>query len=241
MSKVQEFEKLIHDSTSALAKLIVQEQNHEGNLLSSGARENKLQHELEVHIKNMERKMEAGLHACIGSLDQCHDLPKMKKEVIEELYHCFQPINSAEALHDMGTAVFSEITWKSKLGISQDCMESLYQGAKFLFDQRNFDESEKAFFMLCALDSAGSAYWTGWGHSSFYLHLYKQAIDAYSMASMLHPEDVWPHIWAGNCFEKEKDIGHAQMAFRDALVLEQAKQKPDTKLIHSLERRLQKK
>jgi len=241
MSKVKEFDKLVHESTSALAKLLVQDHPHDSSLISASAKEKKVQKELEAHIKSMEKKMEVGLHTCINALDHCRNLPQTKKEVIEELYKCLSAISNLETLAHMGQALFSEASWKSQLGISSNCMESLYQGAKFLFNDKHFNEAEKSFFVLCALDSTVYAYWIGLGHSSFHLHHYKQAIDAYSMASALNPEDVWPHIWAANSFEKEKDLEYAKMALQEALALEKAKPKPDSQLINSLERRLKNK
>ena len=207
-------------------------------LLPQAAREKKIQHELEAHTKKMEKKMEEGLKACIASLDRCHKLPMKKEAVVEELRSCIAKINSPEALAKLGEGMLSNITWKSQLGISNNCMESLYQGAKALFDAKSHHEAEIAFFVLCAFDPTIFSYWVGFGHASFQQHNYEQAINGYTMASSLHPEDVWPHIWAANSFEKHNDPEYAKMALEEALELEKAKPSPDAKIVASLKSRL---
>ena len=105
--------------------------------------------------------------------------------------------------------------------------------------KKSYQEAEKAFFAICCFDPSHFVYWVGLAHSSFQNNHYEQAIDAYSIASGMDPENIWPHIWAANCFEAVKDSEHACMALSEALSLEKAKKSPDREMVHSLEMRLQ--
>ena len=239
MVQLKDFEKLVHESAEGLSKIVAQEQTSEKSLLPAAAREKKIQHELEEHTKKMQKKMGEGLRACLQSLEKCHNLPMAKEAVAAELKSCFAKIDTAEALVAMGQAALKNISWKAHLAISDDCMESLYQGAKALFDAQAYNDAEKAFFVLCALDPTASAYWIGFGHTSFQQNNYEQAINGYGMASTLNPEDIWPHIWAGNSFEKQGDHDHAKMALGEALNLEKGKPSPDKEIVRSLESRIQ--
>jgi len=118
-------------------------------------------------------------------------------------------------------------------------METLYQGAKALFDAHSYSDAEKAFFMLCSLDPSVFTYWIGFGHTNFQQNNYQEAVTCYSMASMLNPQDIWPHIWAANSFEKEKDPDSTKMALSEALTLEKEKPAPDYEILNSLEYRIQ--
>ena len=239
MVQLKDFEKLVHESAEALSKVIAQEQAPEKNLLPAAVREKKIQQEIEAHTKSMQKKMEEGLKACLLSLGQCQNLPMKKEAVVEELKGCFAKIDSPEALAELGKAALTNTSWKAHLAISDNCMESLYQSAKALFDAKSYDDAEKAFFVLCALDPTIFAYWVGFGHTSFHQNNYQQAVNGYGMASTLNPEDIWPHIWAGNSFEKQGERDYAKMALGEALNLEKAKPSPDRDIVSSLESRIQ--
>jgi tetratricopeptide (TPR) repeat protein len=93
---------------------------------------------------------------------------------------------------------------------------------------------------MCSLDPTKYDYWIGLGHSSFQVSNYQQAIRAYSMAAGLDPENIWPHVWAANCFEEEHDFEFAKMALNEALTLQKTKMPKNIELIQNLEARIQK-
>lgn len=239
MTHTKEFKNLIHDSTAALAKIVAEEQAHEKDLLDTKTRQKKIQHELEEDIKQRTQKMHDGLQACILSLRQCTDLPISADALVQELHTCFQKIDSAKTLSKFGQGVLQGTSWKTSLGISNDCMQTLYRGAPALFERKEYVNAEKAFFVVCSLDPTQSGYWIGLGHSSFQMHNYPQAINAYSMASALDPQNVWPHIWAANTFEKENDFVYAKMALEEALALLQSQKPKNQELIQELQARIQ--
>jgi tetratricopeptide (TPR) repeat protein len=165
----------------------------------------------------------------------------LSKEVVtKELQKCLRPLKSEEHFAQLGLCLFQETSWKQQLGISDRCMQSLYQGARTLFEEKEYTQAEKAFFMICSIDPTQPAYWIGLGHSSFQTQNYQQAIRAYSMAGAMDPENIWPHIWAANCFEEEHEFEAAKLALHEALTLALtlAKTSQNIDLIHTLEERV---
>jgi tetratricopeptide (TPR) repeat protein len=239
MLQTNQFKQILHESIRKMAELIAQETAGEKELQPVKARQKQVEHDLENHVKVLEKKMYEGLQAATSCLKECDNLPMSVEEVVRELQNCMKPINSPEALSKLGQQLFSDVSWKNHLGISDKCMETLYQGAKHIFDKKDYIQGEKAFFLICSLDPTQFAYWVGLGHSAFHNKNHEQAINAYGMASTLHPEDAWPHIWAANTFEEEKDFAHSKMALSEALNLEKAKTGKNHDLISSLEERFQ--
>lgn len=239
MLQLDKFKKQLQESIYQVAEFIAKEGENEKGLRSPKAYQNQISHDLEEHVQALEKKMYEGLQAAVLCLKECDNLPMSLDDMVRELQKCIRSINSFEKVSQLGQGLFSDVSWKSQLGISDECMETLYQGAKHIFDKKNYVEAEKAFFVLCSLDPTQFAYWVGLGHSAFQNKTYEQAINAYSMASGLQPEDAWPHVWAANTFEEEKDFAHAKMALTEALHLEKAKSEKDHDFIRSLEERFQ--
>lgn len=236
---MSQINQVLRESIYKMAELIAKETAYEKELEPAKIRQRKIEHNLEKHVKALEKKMHEGLQAAVLGLKECHHLPMSLDEMVHEFQDCVQAINSSEAFFELGQQFLSGVSWKSHLGISDTCMETLYQGSKHIFDKKDYIQAEKAFFVLCSLDPTQFAYWVGLGHSAFHDKNYRQAINAYSMASALHPEDVWPHVWAANTFIEEKDFAYARMALTEALNLEKAKAEKNHDFIRLLEGRLQ--
>ncbi len=60
------------------------------------------------------------------------------------------------------------------------------------------------------------------------------------MASGIAPNNVWPHIWAANCFEAENDKEYAKKALSEAISIQRAATPQNQDLLQSLEERIQK-
>lgn len=238
MVRTSDLKKLVHESARSLAKMLAAEDQPEKGS-STTARQEKIENEILQHSQDLETKMFEGLKACLLSLDHCLTLPLSKEKVTEELHIAIRSINTKDAFVKLEQGFSQERTWKESLGISDICMQSLYEGARSLFERKEFEPACQAFFVICAIDPSQSAYWIGLGHSSFQLQNYEQALVAYAMAGGIDPENAWPHIWAANCFEEENDFPQAKMALNEAISIEQAKTPKNLELIHALEKRIQ--
>jgi tetratricopeptide (TPR) repeat protein len=234
----KDFTKITHECARKVAEVLVQEPKQE--MLSKDAQQKKLEHEVYRDLEECQNKMHDGLKACLLALAHSADLPLSVDEVLSELQKAFRPIKNQEDILRLGENIFLGTSWKEQFGISHDCMQSLYQGASFLFENKDFIQAEKAFFVICSLDPSQFAYWVGLGHSSYQNKHYPQSTSAYGMASGLDPKNAWPHIWAANCFEEEKDYTLASRALHEAITLLSSMKPQNVNLISSLEERIQK-
>ena len=239
MLQRDELKQMLHESAKKIAELITEEKVQENRLESLEAQQQHLQYEIEKQVVDTENKMYEGLQTCILALKECQDLPISYDNVVIELLKCMEVINSVDSLSKVGELLLSGTSFKSSLNISDNCMRSLYLGAENIFNNKEYEKAEKAFFALCSIDPTEFVYWIGLGHSAFQNKNYQQAINAYCMASALYPEDPWPHIWAANTFEEEKEYEDAKMAIGEALSIEKAKMPKNQELIQSLEERFQ--
>jgi tetratricopeptide (TPR) repeat protein len=239
MLQTHEFKQVLRESMQKMAEMISQGKTRRHEVLPSHVRQQQIEQQLEEQVQTLEKKMHDGLLVAILALNETPHPVMSINEVVLYLQKCMSSINCPEALSKLGQALLSDTSWKSHLGISDKCMAALYQGSSIIFEKKEYDQAEKAFFVLCSLDPTQFIYWIGLGHSAFQDKNYEQAINAYSMASALHPDDAWPHIWAANTFEEQKDFAHAKMAMSEALNLEKEKTPKNHDLVRSLEEKLQ--
>ena len=238
MLDIQEIQQQVDESVQSIAELIAKNHSPQSKLLPKAAYQDKVAHEIEAHIHSCRQKIEQGLHNCIIALAECVDSPMNKEHVLEELVACFQKIHTAKDLSELGLSISHNISWKQHLSISEKCMESLYHGARLLFEKQHFEAAEKAFYALCSLDPTQEVCWFGLGHSSVLQKKYQEAVDCYCMASSLDPKNVWPHVYAANCFIEIKDYKHAKMALKDALKLQKENKQADAQLTKTIEAQL---
>lgn len=240
MTELDGLKHIVQDDTKVVAVILAGQSNKGNELLPQEARQKKIENELQRDIELFQNKMHDGLKTCILPLEHCTDLPLSMADVIAELQKCFQPITNPKALADFGKNVFLGHSWKDQLGISDNCMQTLYQGARSLFESKDYVQAENAFFAICTIDPSQFAYWIGRGHSCYQNEHFQDALNAYAMASGFEPENIWPYIWIANCLEAEKDYTSAAKALQEALALLQSLTPKNRGMIHSLEERLKK-
>ncbi len=240
MVQVKAFMEILHENCEKLAKMLAEEKAPENKLVSIAAREKMLQAELENGCILNAIKVYEGLTACIAALKESTESAMPVEAVVAELEKSLQKVSKAKDFDKLGEKLISGKSLNESLHISQNCLKALYEGARAIFEKKNYAQAEQAFFALCSFDPTHFSHWVGLGHASFQNKNYTQAIDAYSIASAIDPDDIWPHIWAANCFEDIKDFADAQTALSCALSLEKANKQQNQELIRSLEERIQK-
>jgi tetratricopeptide (TPR) repeat protein len=195
---------------------------------------------MEDSAEKLEHKMYDGLTCCLHCLEQCQSLPLSKEEVKKELQKCLRSIKNKQQFAQLGQSLLQNTSWKDHFGLSDACMKALYEAARTIFEEKDYHRAENAFFVICAIDPTQFAYWIGLGHSSFQIQDYQQALRSYSMASAIDPGNIWPHIWAANCFEEEQEYLFAAMALNEALAIQRSKSPKDLDVILSIEERIRK-
>lgn len=109
-------------------------------------------------------------------------------------------------------------TLQEIFGLSDETIEKLYQGAKFLYEQQNYVESSAAFSVLCCICPANHTFWMGFGNSEYFCHNYQAALMAYAMAGQANSHDPFCHFFSARCYEALKQKDHAINSIELALL-----------------------
>src|SRR5690348_10271638 len=115
MFQEDEARKVLHESAQKLAEALSQDQAREQDLLPLSARQQQIQQELEEHAKTIEVKMYGGLRAAILALKECQNPVMTFTELVHELQHCLNSINSPEKFTKLGQTLLSETSWKDQM------------------------------------------------------------------------------------------------------------------------------
>jgi tetratricopeptide (TPR) repeat protein len=75
---------------------------------------------------------------------------------------------------------------------------------------QRFDEADRAYAKLLAMDPYKAAYWMEWGECCFYMGDFPSASEKLSQAVTLNPKDVTGLVYVGRCLEK---MGRPEEAF----------------------------
>ena len=103
-------------------------------------------------------------------------------------------------------------------GISPATIEALYQAAKYLYEQQDYQEASDAFGILVFLNSQTHLFWLGLGNSEFFCNHYQAALTAYAFAMRADPFDPHCHIYSCKCYEALGQIDQAINALDLALI-----------------------
>lgn len=226
----QEIQEIAH----ALAKESVDP------LESFDAKSIKIEHQLSQCMLLAKTRIREGFTFCVRAVeelarvDAAIDLGQLK----ENVNYAFSRFESVAVAKDMCTKLMEGYSWKSLLGLSDETVSLLYQGAKKLFEAGHNPEAEAAFFFLTTVDFAQYAFWLGLGHAAFNLGNINQALNAYEMADTCQPNAIWPHIYMANCFEVLHDYEESLVSLQNAERELLLQQEPNPKLATELKERI---
>ena len=108
-------------------------------------------------------------------------------------------------------------TFKDLKNISNEAMEAIYSVAYNLYQNGKYGESEKVFRFLCFYDHFSSKYFLGFGACKQMLKQYDSAIETFSIASLLEPDDPRPLMYIGDCHMSKNDREKAKMSYETAI------------------------
>ncbi len=109
-------------------------------------------------------------------------------------------------------------TLQEIFGLNDETMEKLYQGAKFLYEQQNYQESAAAFSVLCCISPQNHTFWMGFGNSEYFCQNFQSALTAYAMAAQANSHDPLCHFFSARCYEALKQKDHAINSIELALL-----------------------
>lgn len=172
----------LRDASRELAQLFAEEEVHKPQqMLSQGALEERYQKEIEGEMVIFSKKVEHGLTRIVEALQE-------QGLLTEDVIHAIKNIGDKP---------------------SDAIAETLYQGAKWLFEQRLFDDAADAFVFLTSLKPDVYAFWLGLGNSEYGRKHFKEALWAYERAGDVQPTDPICHIISSRCYQ---ELGEQQNA-----------------------------
>lgn len=215
----EELESIITGELSLLAKeRALETTQQQGALLSVQQQSVKIEHELSQYVQYAKRRCKEGFEYSIEAVstlaktDAAIDLEAFRANISE----AFSRFETTARVLEMSAQAAQGTSWRVLLGLTDETMKWLYQGAKSLFDSGQFPEAEAAFFFLTTVDVSQHAFWLGLGHAAFRLGNLNQAINSYETADLCQPKAIWPHIYIANCFEAMNDFEESYRALEVA-------------------------
>lgn len=197
-------EEVIGDAASLLAHLRGEQ------ALEPPKKQEGLKREFVKELQPIVQRMQKGMSLILEFLTSpsTHDTFTLSEETTQQL--C-QIAAVASVLSDNPQEYLLMLARDKSLqdifGLSNETMEKLYQGAKFLYEQQNYTESSAAFSVLACISPANHTFWMGFANSEYFCHNYESALMAYAMAGQANSHDPLCHFFSARCYEalKQKD------------------------------------
>lgn len=90
-------------------------------------------------------------------------------------------------------------TMQGLLGLSEKTMDALHQAGTRYFENGLFEEAKAVFWMLLALSPLRHTLWIALGFTAKQSGHIKEALDYFTNAILLAPEDLIPYMQAAEC------------------------------------------
>lgn len=220
---MDDLEKVIEQEVGSLAHSLAQEMAPSQSQLVSPQQQAKIIAEkLRAEIKAGRKRSSDGMASCIAALRELasNDPEIQVDKIVEELLLDFAKLDSIDTVQRLGKQVLEGVSWKELLGIPDTTLSLLYRGAKWLLEQKRYDEAECAFYLLSTLDAAQPVFWLGFGHANFHLNNFEQALIAYQTLSQCDPNSSWAHVYAASCYEGLQDWPNVRQELESAQKLQ---------------------
>lgn len=103
------------------------------------------------------------------------------------------------------------------LGLDEQMLEGIYGQAYRLYNTGKYQEAAQLFRLLIMVDSMEGKYSMGLAACYHMLKEYKNAVDAYTMCSIIDPNNPLPQYHASDCYIQMKDDLSAVIALELAI------------------------
>jgi len=101
---------------------------------------------------------------------------------------------------------------KDALGLSDAMIEGIYGQAYRLYNTGKYQDAAQLFRLLIMINAAESKYAMGLAACLHMLKEYKNAVEAYTLCSIIDPKSPVPHYHASDCYLQLKDKRSALVA-----------------------------
>jgi hypothetical protein len=232
------FDSLYEALPSLIAKSSLEDEKAQSSpfyLQSLASKKEDVEKEINAYKQNCFDGLNAILTRLIEYPALSGEVQTLKNELSSSLKKIESPQKFTLALLD----VASGKSWREALKIEKKWLEILYQGAKSIYEDGHFDNAEKAFIFLTWFDSFYYDFWMALGNAELHSAQYQKASASYKVASILLPEESWPHIYSASCFEALGDQELALQALNQGLEKESNKISSDTSLLKILKEKIE--
>jgi type III secretion system low calcium response chaperone LcrH/SycD len=106
---------------------------------------------------------------------------------------------------------------KDALGINNNILEGIYAQAYRLYNTGKYIEATHLFRMLIMINATEPKYILGLAACFHMLKEYKNAIQTYTMCTLLDPQNPLPHYHSSDCFIQMKDYVSAMICLEMAI------------------------
>lgn len=106
---------------------------------------------------------------------------------------------------------------KDIIGLSDDSAESIYSQAYLLYNTGKYNDSAELFRLLIMLNATEPKYIMGLAACFHMMKEYEGAASAYSLLSIVDPENPIPYFHASDCYIQMGDRGSAIVALEMAV------------------------
>jgi len=208
----------LHSLAVIMAEIIVEQEPHAGKMLPMKAEKEKLAHSLEKELILFKKRFERGCHCLLLALEEAAKThPEIK---LEEIAHDFVKLkNALQSINEkqLQEALSKNWSFQELIGMRDATIEAIYQAARHLYENQQYEESSAIFGMLTFLNAKHFIFWIGLGNSEFFCRHYELALHAYAIAVHANPDDPSPHLYSSKCFEELHQIDNALNALDIAL------------------------
>jgi tetratricopeptide (TPR) repeat protein len=115
--------------------------------------------------------------------------------------------------------VLADKTCQDMLNMNEVVLDSLYQAAKYLYENQNYQDAADAFSVLTLLHTKKHAFWMGLANSEYFCDQLESALFAYTMAAHTNPTDPSAYICSSKCYAQNSQFDNAINCLDLALIV----------------------
>jgi tetratricopeptide (TPR) repeat protein len=215
------FNKGFGDMAAAVADVLADEEAKKPNqILSKKAYRDRFEIQILQEMQTFKTRIENGSFQIMQKLIE---LSSQDKEMFSEVVvdDLTKLVGLANIVASKKEEFFEQLSQEKTLlqiaHVSNQTFEKMYQAAKQLYTEKQFQESADAFGLLTVINPASYSCWLGLGNSEFFLNHYEQALFAYAFCCKVNPSEPTCHIFSSQCYEQIKEIDNAINAIDLAL------------------------
>lgn len=147
------------------------------------------------------------------------------KSTLEEVSKDYSPEEKAKCEELMNKIVLQDMAPKDAMGLNEIFLDEIYNLAGSFFKAGKYEKAEGIYRILMTLDPLEPRYPMAVASCHHRLKNYVEAIQYYSLASVIDEKDPLPYYYSSDCFYKDGHI--AESAFVLKIMLQKLGDSPE--------------